>query len=99
MDKTDKPTDIQEELEKLYKVADFLAIHYHALHQHCTALLARSGASGPPYAIQVAAYREARHEQVKAIEDALKQAIKEHQAPKIIKTAATILGPDGKKVH
>lgn len=96
----DKPEKTPEtELEKLYRITDMLAVHYHTLHQTCTALLARAGSNGPPYSLQIAAYREARHQEIKAIEDRVKQTIKEHQAPKIIKTAATILGPDGKKVH
>jgi len=91
------PTEIA--LDKIYKIADMMAVHYHALHQTCTALLARAGSEGPPYSMQIAAYREMRHESIKTIEDRVKQTIKEHQAPKIIKAANHILGPDGKKLN
>lgn len=85
------------ELEKLYKLADNMAVHYHTLHQTCTALLARAGAKGPPYSMQIAAYREVRKKEIKAIEDAVKPTIKTHEPSKVIKPG--LVDVNGKKLN
>lgn len=99
-----KPPKPEEDLTvrfaKLERVCDFMAVHYHSLFQNCTVLLARLGASGPPYAKQVAVYRELRRSEIKAIEDLVKPAPAEHKPSQVIMPEpAPLVGPDGKKVH
>jgi hypothetical protein len=87
------------ELEKIYNIADIMAVQYNALYNTCTALLGRVRASGPPYAMQVATYREWRHAEIMVIEDRVKEQVPEHKPSKIITPEKTLLGPDGKKVN